>query len=124
MICDKCKSEVTVDSLYCRNCGNTLVSNANSNFIRKNNNTSIIVGVLVIVLGIIACGLFFMSASDITTSASDMITLRSQSGTSVAEAYYQDMGKVFKGFAMFSRAIGISTLSITTYMGTRLIKGK
>lgn len=117
MICNRCKSEVTEDSLYCRNCGNTLVSHENSNFIRKNNNTSIIVGTLVIVLGIISCVLFFVSASD-------MIALRSQSGTTVAEVYYQDMGKIFKGFAVFSRAIAISTLSITIYMGTKLIRGK
>ena len=124
MKCDKCKAEVTEDCLYCSSCGNAIISNVDSNFVKETSNISRITGILVILMGGISCILFFISASDIATSASDMITLHSQSGTSVAEAYYQDMGKVFKGFAMFSRAIGISTLSITTYLGTKLIRGR
>lgn len=124
MKCQKCNSEIAEDSSYCSNCGASISRNSsisNSSQITNVNNSY---GIAVIALGIIACILFFVSASQIGSSAKDMITIRSQSGTSVAEAYYQDVGRALKGFAMFARAIGISILSITVYLGGKSIKGK
>jgi Predicted membrane protein len=119
MICSKCGNEITDDSLFCSMCGNDL---------RKTNETSIAISnyrenrsalnKYVIVLGIIACILFFISANQISSVGKEMILLRSQSGTSLAEVYYQDVGKALDGFAMFARALGISILGISFAFGS------
>lgn len=79
------------------------------------------VGIWIIILGIIACIMFFVAGTQMSSSASNMQTLRSESGDSVAEVYYQNMGKEFEGLGIFSDAFGITILIIALGMGTYLI---
>lgn len=135
LICSKCSNKIEDDSLFCSICGSDLRKKVRqapivddqylidkdmkgdneTKQIPFSNNTSIITNLswVSIIIAIIACILFFISAEQISKVANDMIDLRSQAGTSLAEVYYQDIGKALKGFAMFARALGISIVAIT-----------
>lgn len=135
MICPKCSNEIEDDSLFCSICGSDLRKKAeqapivddkhsidtvseNDNeakqiVLNNNDSTKNNLSKVSMIIAIIACILFFVSAEQISKVANDMIDLRSQSGTSLAEVYYQDVGKALKGFAMFARALGVSILAIT-----------
>ena len=59
------------------------------------------VGILIIILGIAAGIIFFVSGIQLNRTGNSMKELRSQGGNSVAEFYYQDMGGMNKGFLLF-----------------------
>ncbi|NEZ47295.1 zinc ribbon domain-containing protein [Clostridium niameyense] len=61
-------------------------------------------------IAIIGAGLFFAAGEELAAVGESMTTITSVSGDSIAEVYYQDVGKAVKGFAMFCRALGTSVL--------------
>ncbi|EKS4344782.1 zinc ribbon domain-containing protein [Clostridium botulinum] len=119
MICPKCSNNIDDDSLFCSFCGSTVKrdtevkiskdTNTNTNSSNTNSGIFFVLGVIIAIVG---CALFFISAQQISEAAESMIEIKSVSGDSVAEAYYQEVGKALKGFAMFCRALGISILTI------------
>ncbi|MGO5064586.1 hypothetical protein FDF31_07785 [Clostridium sporogenes] len=119
MICSKCSNNIDDDSLFCSFCGSTIKRDTevkvskdiNTKTSSTNTNGGIFVG-LVITIAIVGCVLFFISAQQVSEAAESIIEIRSVSGDSIAEAYYQGIGKALKGFAMFCRALGISILTI------------
>jgi len=121
LICPKCSNNIDDDSSFCSFCGSTIKKDAEVKVSKNiddktsnsNSNTnSGIFFVLGIIIAIVGCVLFFISAQQISEAAEAMMEIRSVSGDSVAEAYYQEVGKALKGFAMFCRALGISILTI------------
>ncbi|WP_162920256.1 zinc ribbon domain-containing protein [Clostridium fermenticellae] len=130
MICPNCSSEIEDDSLFCSVCGSDLRikdkqkfmmddeshinKTSNDNKVKEisSNNAQNNIFKIFIALAIIGCALFFISAEQISKAGDDMITLRSEAGTSLAEVYYQDVGRALKGFAMFARGLGVSILAI------------
>lgn len=120
MKCLKCNSEIANDSTFCPLCGSRTEQEDKQLKMPSTYNEKL--GALIILLGVVACIMFFISAHSIGNSASEMIDIRSQAGTSVAEAYYQNVGKALTGFAMFSRGIGISILAFTVPSGMKQLK--
>lgn len=132
MICPYCSNEIEDDSLFCSICGNDLkikdkqkstikdepyinIGTSNNKEAKKvslNNTQNSASKIFVVILAIIGCIVLFISAEQISEVGNDMMILRSEAGTSLAEVYYQDVGKALKGFAMFARGLGISVLAI------------
>ena len=80
------------------------------------------IGAIVIVIGIIAGLVFFASGNQLNKSGDSMKLLVSQSGTSLAEAYYQDMGKMNTGLGTFAYALGLGIMAISIGIGAALIR--
>lgn len=120
MICSKCGSNNQDGSVFCSVCGNALESQGHAIQHSSKQTKGKSLGVIVIIFGIIAGISFFIAGWQINIGASDMVTLCSQSGTSLAEIYYQDMGKALMGFAILARAMGILTIVITVVLGNRI----
>jgi hypothetical protein len=68
---------------------------------------------LILCLGIVACLLFCVAGFKLQSSGDGMKELFSVSGTSVAEAYYRDMGDFSKGMGIFCFGLGIVSLIIS-----------
>lgn len=83
-----------------------------------------IIGVVTIILGIISCIMFFNAGSKLNDTGQEMKELRSQSGTSLAEAYYQEVGSVSEGLGKLCYAIGVGTLTISVGIGGNLCSTK
>lgn len=119
MICPNCSSEIEDGSLFCSECGVNLMENIKSKSLNYGNqkigeNIKVSKGAkIAVIIAILGCISAFIAANEIGKAAIDMISLRSQSGTSLAEVYYQDVGKALDGFAVFCRAFGVSSLAIT-----------
>lgn len=75
------------------------------------------IGTVTIILGIIACIMFFNAGSHLTDTGKDMKKLQSQGGTSLAEFYYQDVGEISNGIGKLCYALGLGTLAISLGIG-------
>jgi ABC-type Na+ efflux pump permease subunit len=94
-----------------------------------------ILGIIVIALGLASGALFYQagtqfkeSASDLREHGKELTYLRSKGGTTVAEAYYQEIGRYGISFAgswigcsYFSYALGMGVLALSTGLGINLI---
>ena len=80
-------------------------------------------GVLIIAVGVLSGILFFVAGSRLGTSATELTELRSVGGTSVAEAYYQEMGKHGLAYSMSLYACGLGVISISLGLGGLLLFG-
>jgi hypothetical protein len=74
----------------------------------------------VIASGIIASMTFFNAGFRFSDTGNELITLRSVSGESLAEAYYQEMGFYGWAFANLSYGLGWITLAVTASFAARL----
>jgi hypothetical protein len=77
-------------------------------------------GILTILLGIISCIMFFQAGSHLNDNGKEMKQLKSQGGTSLAEAYYQDIGEISKGLGSLCYAFGFGSLAISIGIGGNL----
>jgi len=68
-------------------------------------------------LGLVVLIIFIIGGSKIGAGASDMMNLRSQSGNSVAEAYYQYSGAVYSGIAAAVYGLGLFFASTLVWLG-------
>lgn len=80
-----------------------------------------ILGVLVIVLGIISGILFFQAGSALNLEGKELSGIRSVGGTSVAESFYQSMGKFGIAYSTLSYAFGLSIITISLGLGGRML---
>lgn len=78
-------------------------------------------GIAVIILGIIAGVVFFSAGSKISETGKQMNKLQSQGGTSLAEAYYQDVGDVAGGFGIFAYGVGTAIIALSLGIGGKMI---
>ena len=62
----------------------------------------------------------FSSAGTIAEASNDMQNLRSVSGETIAEAYYQYYGTFLEGLATMVRALGITCGIIVGYIGRKI----
>jgi hypothetical protein len=68
---------------------------------------------LTIILGVIACIIFFVGGHSLRNTGKNMNMLKSQAGTSLAEGYYQEVGNMNKGLGILCYGFGIATLSVS-----------
>lgn len=80
------------------------------------------VGKLIIIIGIISCIVLFNAGFQISKGAVPMGTITSQAGDTITEAYYQDMGQVFKGFSYLCYGLGLGILGISISAGMKKIR--
>lgn len=78
------------------------------------------IGVVTIILGIISGIMFFSAGSHLSDNGKDMKQLKSQGGTSLAEAYYQDVGEISNGIGKLCYALGLGTLATSIGIGGSL----
>jgi hypothetical protein len=71
--------------------------------------------------GVVSGLLFFSAASKLDKSATDLTKLRSVGGTSVAEAYYQEMGEHGLAYSLISYACGLGVISLSLGLGGLLL---
>jgi hypothetical protein len=80
-----------------------------------------ILGVVTIIAGVVTTLLFLNAAIEYREAGSKMMALRSQSGDSLAELYYQDMGQVSKAHGSSAYAFALLTLSCSVGVGGYLV---
>ena len=73
------------------------------------------------ILGIISGIVIFIAGSSLKSTGSDMNELRSQSGTSLAEVYYQEVGQVTKGAGFALQGIAVGVIAISIKEGSKVI---
>jgi len=79
------------------------------------------VGIFVIIIGFIAGCLCFSAASNFEKSGNSLLDLRSVGGTSIAEAYYQEIGSYGLSYSKLSYALGLGIIAITIGIGSYFI---
>ena len=67
----------------------------------------------VLVAGLLSASTFVAAADQLNTSAYALLALRSRSGDSVAEAYYQEVGKQSSAYAKWSLALAMAIVSVS-----------
>lgn len=82
-------------------------------------------GAVVIFLGILSGMIFFVAGSKINQAGQEMTELRSEGGMSLAEYYYQSVGKSDVAFSYMAYALGLAIISLSIGVGgTLIIKGE
>lgn len=83
-----------------------------------------LVGIAVILFGCLSGVLFFAAGFDLASTGKELTQLRSVGGTSVAESYYQSVGKYGKAASGICFALGLGTMAISLGIGGRLFFSK
>ncbi len=78
-------------------------------------------GILTIVFGIISGILFFKGGLILSPASTELTNLRSVGGNSVAEKYYQTMGKYGIAYANVSYALGLGVIALSIGLGGNLL---
>jgi ribosomal protein S27AE len=82
------------------------------------------VGIGVIVLGVVSSISFFSAASQLRNSGEELTQLRSKGGESVAEAYYQEIGRYGLAYSSLVYGLGWGILAVSCGFGGLLITAK
>lgn len=132
MYCEKCGNEIKEGEKFCAKCGNNLeqeeikkesTTEKAKDYVQKNieNKQPIqIVKLVLYILAIVIVIMTFSSAGTIAEASNDMQNLRSVSGETIAEAYYQYYGTFLEGLATMVRALGITCGIIVGYIGRKI----
>lgn len=80
-----------------------------------------ILGVLIIIFGIASGTLFFIAGNQFSEASQNMKDLKTQSGNSLQEAYYREMGGLSKGLGFVSYGMGIGVFGISVAIGGKII---
>jgi hypothetical protein len=81
-------------------------------------------GTLVIIIGLISSIIFFIAGNEMSKASKNMQDIRSVSGTSVAEAYYHEVGGLSKGLGMLSNAMGFGVIALSMGLGGRIMNSE
>jgi hypothetical protein len=76
---------------------------------------------IVIALGLVSGVLFFIAGSKLSESGKSLTRLRTIGGKSVAEAYYQEIGRYGAAYSQFAYAMGTATIMISLGFGGVLL---
>lgn len=134
MFCPKCGTTIEEGATVCPNCGldiatvNQSPSSAatptvaslvtlDSELNKKNGNP--IVKFVYFVLAVVVLILFFIAASNIVSGGNEIMQIQSVGGQTLEEAYYYELGSIYAGYAMMSRALGIFFASVLVWIGLK-----
>jgi hypothetical protein len=81
-------------------------------------------GIVIILLGFAGGAFFCAGGAQMYLYGSELTTLRSQSGTSVAEAYYQEIGHFDQAGALADVGSGFAVVAISLGLGGVLLSAK
>jgi hypothetical protein len=63
--------------------------------------------------------MFFIAASSIVSGGNEIMQIQSVGGKTLEEAYYYELGSIYAGYAMISRALGIFFASVLVWLGLK-----
>jgi predicted nucleic acid-binding Zn ribbon protein len=144
MYCPKCGKEIMDEEKVCPNCGfdfstvdsdgsqsqvrleseiphNQVESQEQDKQVKRVFNTKLLI---FCVLALIIISLSFMAANNISDGGYQIMQIKSVGGQTLEEAYYQQLGSIYSGYAMFIRACGIFFASVLVGLGLNRSKGK
>ncbi len=78
-------------------------------------------GILIIALGIISGIMFFIAGFSLYSEGKELSSIRSVGGNSIAESYYQSIGKYGIAYGTISFAFGLGVISISLGLGGRML---
>lgn len=89
---------------------------------KKNSNFRIVFEVILYIVAIVIIRITFDGTNEIERAAYKMSNLRSVSGETVAEAYYQYYGTFLYGMSTVIKAFGIALGIVVAYIGSKIYK--
>ena len=125
MFCENCVNEIKEGEKFCGNCGKSIEQGEVKNNVSNERNTESnqgapLIRLVLYIVAIIVIIMFFNGAGTIAEASDKMLSLRSVSGETVAEAYYQYYGRFLEGLAIVIRGLGITCGIIIGYIGRKL----
>lgn len=63
--------------------------------------------------------MFFIAAGNIVSGGNEIMQIQSVGGRTLEEAYYYELGSIYAGYAMISRALGIFFASVLVWLGLK-----
>lgn len=140
MFCPKCGNGMEEGISICSNCGldiSKIESSENNNEhcdgeavapeviaqkAEKNNKAVTAVPIIRYVyfaLAAVVLIMFFVAASSIVSGGNGIMMIQSVGGQTLEEAYYYELGAVYAGYAMITRALGIFFASVLVWLGLK-----
>lgn len=129
MFCKKCGAEIENEGSVCNKCGfdNAMhlppknQGNINGQFVPQKYTSSFdtLVKVAFCIAAIAIVIMCFSAADDVAIAASNMKSLKSVSGGTVNEYYYNYYGRFISGIAGFIRAMGVAFGGIFVYLARK-----
>lgn len=80
-----------------------------------------VIAIIVFVLGLLSGVLFFTSGANLSKSGKNLTMLSSVGGGTVAEAYYQEIGRYGIAHSFFAYAMGTGIIMVSIGFGSILI---
>lgn len=131
--CPKCGTTIEEGKTVCPNCGldvtkvNPIIKNAASSAdsraasdvkkVKRYGNSA--VKYAYFVLAAVVLIMFFVAAARIAYSGNEIHQIESVGGETLEEAYYFELGSIYAGYAMISRALGIFFSSVLVWLGLK-----
>lgn len=134
MFCPKCGTTIEEGATVCPNCGlDTATVNQSpspaaapvvANSVTPDSESSKKAGNPVIKfvyfgLAAVVLIMFFIAASNIVSGGNEIMQIQSVGGKTLEEAYYYELGSIYAGYAMISRALGIFFASVLVWLGLK-----
>lgn len=132
MFCPKCGNSVEEGSHVCANCGLDFSTLKNENESDTevvvpmhttkdlhNKQENPVVKFVYFGLAAVVLVMFFMAASNIASGGSEIMQIQSVGGKTLEEAYYAELGTIYSGYAMISRALGVFFASVLVWLGLK-----
>ena len=124
MLCENCGNVIKEGEKFCGKCGKSIEQGEVKNNVSNERNTESnqgapLIRLVLYIVAIIVIIMFFNGAGTIAEASDKMLTLRSVSGETVAEAYYQYYGRFLEGLAIVIRGLGITCGIIIGYIGRK-----
>ncbi|NLP45275.1 MAG: hypothetical protein GX351_11705 [Peptococcaceae bacterium] len=127
MFCPKCGSDIE-EIKICPNCSSDLEKIIQSNNLTENQIISIKSRQktynLIIKFGFLGLAgviliMFFIAANSISKGGMEIMKIQSVGGRTLEEAYYAELGKIYSGYAMITRTLGIFFASVMVWLGLK-----
>jgi hypothetical protein len=79
-----------------------------------------LIGILVVALGLASGYLFYKAGGRLKEEGAELTSLRSVGGNSIAESYYQSMGRYGVAYGSVCYAVGVGIVALSLGLGGRL----
>ncbi len=131
MFCPKCGAKIEEGGDICPNCGldinafdqpsipestSTIATPASNSESVENGENKVIKWVY-FGLAAVVLFMFFIAAKNIVSGGNEIMQIQSVGGKTLEEAYYAELGSIYAGYAMISRALGIFFASVLVWFG-------
>ena len=135
MFCPKCGTNVDEGTKICPKCGlefekinnadhsnlsEHVVDNTVSNSeVKATTSPRTIMRIVYFGLAAVILIMFFLAAGSITAGGNEIMDIQSVGGKTLEEAYYQELGNIYAGYAMIARAMGVFFAAVLAWLGLK-----